>query len=59
MVGCNHARERPPWVPTTADAWGRCVLVGDRFGRSDRSLPPQVVDGMFEDILAECLDDVP
>ena len=31
----------------------------DRFGRSDRDLSPQVVDGMFEDVIAECLEDVP
>ena len=46
-------------MPTPPDTRRRWTFVIDRFGRSDRDLPPQVVDGMFEDVIAECLEDVP
>ena len=58
-VGHNTVHRGLHWQPTPSDPRQRWALVIDSFGRADRDLPPHVVDGMFEDVIAEHLDGLP
>ena len=53
ICGRHTIRREPEWKETPVSTQSKWSFHIDRFGRSDRELPPSLVDALFEDFLSE------